>query len=227
VQKIFQIAIDGPVGAGKSTVARQVAERLGILYIDTGAMYRAVGLYVKRKKVSWVNEIKVGALLPEIEVEIKRLKNGEREGGVMVLLNGEDVSLAIRRAEIGEGASMVSQYGKVRDKLVALQREMAKGQSVVMEGRDIGTRVLPEAQLKIYMDADVNERAKRKQRQMREKGEMITWKEAKTDVETRDGREMSRKIDPLRPTRDAWILDTTNLTIEQVVERIVAKVSEL
>lgn len=230
MKKVLQIAIDGPVGSGKSTVAKKVAERLNILYVDTGAMYRAVGLYVKRKGVDWHDEEGVVRLLPQIKIKLAKPIGKKKDGrNVTVELNGEDVSWEIRRADMGEGASVVSQYGEVRKKMVSLQQEMARlaslgkarGEGVIMEGRDIGTRVLPEAQIKIYMDASQEERARRKKEQMAEKGEEISLEEARKDVETRDNREMNREIDPLRPAEGAWKLDTTGLTIEQVVERIV------
>jgi cytidylate kinase len=207
-------------------VAKLVADRLGILFVDTGAMYRAVGLYAKRKGVDWHDEREVVKLLPEIEIELEPPTQKKRDGrNVTVYLNGKDVSWEIRQPEMGEGASVVSQYGEVREKLVESQQEMAIGRSVIMEGRDIGLRVLPEANLKIYMDASVEERARRKQKQFSPKGEEITIEAAKKDVMTRDNREMNREIDPLRPAEGAWILDTTGLTIEQVVEKIVRKAS--
>lgn len=224
----MQIAIDGPVGSGKSTVAKLVAERLGILYVDTGAMYRAVALYVKRAGADWHDEAAVVALLPEVNIKLARPAGEKKDGrNVTVILNGEDVSWEVRKAEMGEGASVVSQFGEVRGKLVLLQQQMAKGEGVIMEGRDIGTRVLPGAQLKIYMDASQAERARRKKEQINAKGEKITLEEAKQDVVTRDKREMTRKIDPLRPAEGAWILDTTGLSVDAVVGRIVEKVNRL
>lgn len=228
MSKTIQIAIDGPVGSGKSTVAMLVAEKLSILYVDTGAMYRAVGLYAKRAGVDWHNEAAAVALLPKIKIRLARPVGAKKDGrNVTVILNGEDVSWEVRKADMGEGASVVSQYGEVRKMLVKLQQEMAAGESVIMEGRDIGVRVLPRAQLKIYMDASVAERARRKQEQITAKGEKITLEEAEKDVRTRDKREMTRKIDPLKPVKDAWILDTTGLSIAQVVDRIVEKVGKL
>jgi len=228
VGKQFQIAIDGPVGAGKSTVAKMVAERLGIVYIDTGAMYRAVALEAKRREISWTNEKKVGELVSEIEIKLIKPSEGEKDGrNVTVLLNGEDVSWEVRAPDMGEGASVVSQYQQVRKGLVRLQRRMAIGQKVIMEGRDIGTKVLPDAELKIYLDAERGERARRKQVQLSSKGEKVSFLEAEKDVKTRDEREMRRKIDPLRPAEGAWMLDTTGLSISQVVDRIVQRVAQL
>lgn len=241
MDKHFQIAIDGPVGAGKSTVAKLVAERLGFLFIDTGAMYRATALGAlwqdQRSKIKdqnenktnalsvWQSEDLVSELVGELEIELKKPQGKEQDGRqVTVLLNGKDVSWEIRSDEIAEGASIVSQYPVVREVLVFKQQAMAHDNNVVMEGRDIGTRVLPKAQLKIYLDARVEERVKRKQGQLARLGS----KQSKTDVREalvkRDKREMSRKTDPLRPADDAWIFDTTGLTVEQVVDRICREV---
>ena len=227
-KKNFQIAIDGPVGAGKSTVAKLVAERLGILYVDTGAMYRAVALYTKERKIDWEDEKAVSEVIGEVKIELeKTVKEREDQRKITVKLNGKDVSWEIRKTEIGEGASVVSQYKEVRERLVDLQREMVKGKSVIMEGRDIGTKVLVGAELKIYMDATVIERTKRKQLQMLERGSRITLTEAKNDIETRDRREMQRKIDPLKPAQGAWKLDTSKLSVNQVVDKIVEKARKL
>lgn len=236
-RKSFQIAIDGPVGAGKSTVAKLVADRLGFLFIDTGAMYRASALgalwHDQKSKIKdrnknqtnallvWQNEELVSGLVAELEIELKKPQGEEQDGRqVTVLLNGKDVSWEIRSDEMAEGASIVSQYPVVREVLVLKQQEMAHNNNVVMEGRDIGARVLPKAQLKIYLDAQVEERVRRKQGQLARLGS----KQSKTDVREalvkRDKREMSRKTDPLRPAPDAWIFDTTGLTVEQVVDRI-------
>ena len=225
-KKTFQIAIDGPVGAGKSTVAKLVAERLQILYVDTGAMYRAVALYMKRNGVSWEDEEAISQRLSELTITLSRPVDDQVDGrNVTVTLNGEDVSWEIRKADMGEGASVVSQYQAVRKKLVSLQQQLATNISVIMEGRDIGTKVLPKAQTKIYLDAGVQERARRKLEQSVKLGHGITFEAAVKDVETRDAREMGRKIDPLRPAEGAWMLNTTGLSITQVVDRIVERVS--
>jgi len=227
-RRFLQIAIDGPVGAGKSTVARLVAERLGILYVDTGAMYRALALAAKRRGVDWLDEKGVVEVLHKIEIKLESPLRGKGDGrNVTVLLTGEDVSWEIRGSDLGEGASVVSQYPEVRKTMVAMQKAIAANSAVIMEGRDIGTRVLPGAQIKIYMDADLEERVKRKAVQIRKLGQSSKISEIKKDVTTRDKREMTRKIDPLRPAKDAWILDTTGLSIEMVVDRIVGRVKEL
>lgn len=225
-ESIFQIAIDGPVGAGKSTVAKRIAVRLGILYIDTGAMYRAVALYARERQVDWHDEKKISGLIDEVEIKLERPEGEKIDGrNATVMLNGKDVSWEIREADYGEGASVVGQYVKVRKRLVALQREMAKERSVIMEGRDIGMRVLPSAKLKVYMDASVDERVKRKKEQLDKMGSKISLSEARDDVETRDNREMNREVDPLRPADDAWILDTTDLSVTQVVDKIAGRVA--
>lgn len=224
-KQTFQIVIDGPVGAGKSTVAKLVAEKLKLIYIDTGAMYRVVALAMKRWGVGWEWEGEIEKKLDRVVVELRRPEGKDRDGrNVTALLNGEDVSWEIRRAEMGEGASVVSQYKAVREKLVSLQKQMAQHNSVIMEGRDIGTRVLPGADLKIYLDAGIEERAKRKTEQLAARGQQITLDEARRDVLTRDKREMGRSIDPLRPAEGAWILDTTGLSVAEVVERIVERI---
>lgn len=224
----IQIAIDGPVGAGKSTVAKEVADRLGIVYVDTGAMYRAVALFAKDRGIKWEDRGGVVAILNEIEIELESPNGGTKDGRkVTVILNGKDVSWEIRKGNIGEGASIVSTYPEVRDVLVGMQRDMASKRSVIMEGRDIGTRVLPGAQIKIYMDADLEERAKRKQGQFKGMGESVSFNEAREEIESRDKREMTREVDPLRPAEDAWILDTTDLSVTQVVDRIAERVASI
>lgn len=223
--KVFQIAIDGPVGAGKSTIAKLVAERLGILYVDTGAMYRAVALKAKREGIDWNKEKEISDLVNRIEIKLEPPKGKRRDGRkVTVWLDGEDVSWEIRKPEIGEGASIVSQYAEVREVLVKKQREIAESRSVIMEGRDIGTRVLPKASLKIYMKASLEARAKRKQNQLSLLGERLSLEEIKKAIIKRDNREMKRKIDPLRPAEGAWKLDTTDLRIEEVVDKIYERV---
>jgi cytidylate kinase len=225
--KGFQIAIDGPVAAGKSTVAKMLAERLGFLYVDTGAMYRCVALRAKRLGIDWNDEERVTELMSTISIELCKPRNEEKDGRqVTVLLEDNDVSSEIRSSEIGEGASIVSTYVGVREALVELQRNLADDENVVMEGRDIGTRVLPRAQLKVYMDASVDERVNRKWIFIKERGEDISKEKVKEDLMRRDDREMGRAIDPLRPAKDAWVFDTTGLTIEQVVGRIESEVNK-
>jgi len=221
MKKGFQIAIDGPVAAGKSTVARELAEKLKLLYIDTGAMYRAVALEALKQKVDWSNESEVSEVARGAKIKLTRPVGRKKDGcKAMVYLDGEDVSWKIREAELGEGASVVSQYPQVRKVLVRKQQEMARGKGVVMEGRDIGTRVLPEADLKIYLDAEINQRVERKKGQLDNLGQKLSIRKVRKGIMTRDKREMTRKIDPLRPAEDAWVLDTTGLSIARVVDKI-------
>lgn len=224
----LQIAIDGPVAAGKSTVAQLVAERLKFTYIDTGAMYRAVALAAQRKGIDWGDEKAVCALVQTLHIRLTRPVGKRRDGRkVTVYLGNEDVSWEIRSQELGEGASVVSQYPAVRTELVRQQQQLAQQGGVVMEGRDIGTRVLPDAQLKIYMDADVEERVARKQGQLASVGQTLTTREVKQALMKRDNREMTRAVDPLRAARDAWVFNTTGLTVEEVVSRICERVKKL
>ena len=224
-KKKVRIAIDGPVAAGKSSVAEKVAERLGLLYVDTGAMYRAVALAAKDKGLSWEDEAEMGKLAEQVDIKLESPKGKKRDGRkVTVYLDGKDVSRRIREAEMGEGASVVSQYLGVRKVLVRQQQGISKGREVVMEGRDIGTWVLPEAEVKIYMDATPATRVERKQKQLRDFGEKFSAADVRKDVMTRDTREMTRKVDPLRPAPGAWMLDTTDLSIDEVVEKIAERV---
>jgi len=224
-QRVFQIAIDGPVAAGKSTVAKMLAERLGFLYVDTGAMYRAVALEAEKAGVDWGDEEKVTELMSTLELELDKPNGGESDGRlVTVLLDGKDVSNQIRNSHIGEGASVVSTHGGVREVLVAMQQNIAEGESVVMEGRDICSRVLPNANLKIFLTASVSERVERKMEFLRGKGEGVSREQVERDLEKRDERERTRKIDPMKPTDDAWVFDTTGLGIDEVVEKIVERV---
>lgn len=225
MKKLLQIAIDGPVAAGKSTVAKLLAERLGLLYIDTGAMYRATAWIATQKGVDWSDEEGLVRMLQKTVIELKRPTKKQMDGRkVTVLVNGGDVSLVIRTQEMGEGASIVSQFKQVRRELVQQQQEMARGKNVVMEGRDIGLRVLPKATLKIFMTADVDKRVLWKLGEQQRLGQQLTELEVREALVKRDNREMTRKIDPLKPLPDAWILDTSELTIDEVVAQIEKKV---
>lgn len=224
----MQIAIDGPVAAGKSTIAKFLAARLKLTYIDTGAMYRALALAAQRAKVDWDDGLALARLAQEITVRLARPIGAKNDGRtVSVYLNEEDVSWKIRESEIGEGASRVAVFPEVRKILVKLQQQMCEGKNVVMEGRDIGSKVLPQADLKIFMVADQAERVNRKRKHLKAIGEILTKKQVRADIESRDNREMNRAVDPLRPTLDAWQLDTTHLNIEQVVNTIVERVNSL
>lgn len=212
----YSIAIDGPAGAGKSTIARAVAKELGYVYIDTGAMYRAVGLYVLRKKIELSDEKKIVEALPLLDISLSY----DDEGVQHVLLNGEDVSSAIRTERVSEAASVVSQYKAVREKLVALQQALAKRTSVVMDGRDIASKVLPDADTKIYLTASVEERARRRARELQEKGEPCNIKAVEKDIEERDYRDMHRAQSPLVRVEDAVLVDSSDLTIDETIDRI-------
>jgi cytidylate kinase len=228
MKKNFQIAIDGPVGAGKSTVAKLVAERLRFLYVYTGAMYRAAGLLAMKAGVALADGLAVAKLVSESEIEMRNPVGKEKDGRLTALiLNGEDVSWEILTEEAGEGASIVSVHDEVRKALVVKQQEIARKQNVVMEGRDTTFRVLPDAQLKIFLTADEKVRARRRYEQLLDRGEKVEYKQVLEDLGRRDKRDSSRKLDPLQIVSDAWVLDTTNLVLSQVVDKIVEKVEEI
>jgi cytidylate kinase len=230
MDKTFQIAIDGPVAAGKGTTAKMVAQRLGYLYVDTGAMYRALALYVKQMGIGWGEEQKITDLLaqqsPKVALSIP--SENEKDGRLCTVeLNDDDVSWKIRTEEISSGVSVITQYSGVRDYITPLAREIGKTQNVVMEGRDITTVVLPGADLKIYMDADPKERAMRRHRELMTRGEDVSYDEVFDQLVERDKRDSERTIAPLRKAKNAWILDTTGMTIDQVAEVIIERVEEL
>ena len=211
----FNIAVDGPAGAGKSTIAKLVAKELGFVYVDTGAMYRAMALYFLRKGVDPKEAEEIGRSCPEVDVTIRY-----QEGVQQVLLNGEDVSGLIRTEEVGNMASAVSGYMPVREKLVELQKQLAAKENVIMDGRDIGTCVLPEADVKIFLTASVETRALRRYKELEEKGVSCDLEEIKKDIKERDERDCTRKIAPLRQAEDAVLIDSSDMTIEEVVKAI-------
>lgn len=215
------IAIDGPVGAGKSCIAALVAKRLGILYLDTGAMYRAVGLYMLRNGIDPHDAINVAKRAPLVHVDV-RYEDGEQR----VLLGGEDVSEAIRNNEVSMAASAVSAVAVVRHLMVSRQQEIARARSLVMDGRDIGTCVLPEATLKVYLTADAEERARRRCQQLAQKGVDVPLEQVLSELKARDHADMTRAVSPLRQADDAVLIDSTSLTVEQVVDRILALLDE-
>ncbi len=235
----FQIAIDGLIAAGKGTVARLAAERLGLLYVDTGAMYRATALLAKEHGIRWDDEDNLAKLVSESEMILHKPAGQEIDGRLItVILNGKDVSWEIRGPVGTEGSSVVAQHAKVRQELVKKQQALAATSDVIMEGRDITYRVLPNAQIKIYLTASIDVRAKRrykeeleKQKNTREMPEYekkeVMFEKVYADIEKRDKRDLERTVDPLRIVEGAWVLDTTNLTIEQVVDLIVNKAREL
>ncbi|MGN0252158.1 MAG: (d)CMP kinase [Oliverpabstia sp.] len=212
----YTIAIDGPAGAGKSTIAKKVAKELSFIYVDTGAMYRAMGLYFLRKGIVPENATAIEEACDEIQVSI-RYENGEQQ----VLLNGENVSAEIRKEEVGNMASKTSVNGKVREKLVALQRELARRENVVMDGRDIGTQVLPDATAKIYLTASASERARRRYLELQQKGMPGVLADIEADIIERDHRDMTREISPLRQADDAVLIDASDMTVEEVVEAVI------
>lgn len=212
---IYNIAIDGPAGAGKSTIARRVAKELSFIYVDTGAMYRAMALYLLREGVDRNNQEQIGEICQNAEISIE-YQNGEQ----IVLLNGENVNAYLRTEEVGNMASVSSAVPRVREKLLSLQRKLAKDMSVVMDGRDIGTTILPDADVKIYLTASSLTRAKRRYLELQEKGAVCNLDEIQKDIEERDQRDMNREISPLRQADDAVLVDSSDLTIEQVVDRI-------
>lgn len=210
-----QIAIDGPAGAGKSTIAKQLSKDLGYVYIDTGAMYRTIALYCLKKEADLDDEELISALCSEAEIDIRYL-----DGVQHMFLGEEDVSEAIRTEQVSQAASAVSKYPKVRTRLVEMQRELAKQYDVVMDGRDIGTHVLPDASLKIYLTASVDVRAERRYKEYLAKGLPCDLKEMKKDIAERDHNDMTREHSPLRKAEDAIEVDTSNMSIPEVVSTI-------
>lgn len=208
----INIAIDGPAGAGKSTIAKALAKRLDMIYVDTGAMYRAMALHFLRKQIASDDVAAIEKECEDISVSIE-YQNGEQR----VLLNGENVSSLIRTQEVGNMASATSVYGKVRTKLVELQQELARKNSVVMDGRDIGTVVLPDAEVKVYLTASACVRAERRFEEFKEKGISCDLETLKKEIEERDRRDMTREISPLKKAEDALELDTSELTVEEVI----------
>ena len=213
--KSISIAIDGPAGAGKSTIAKRVAKELGFIYIDTGAMYRSFGYYLIKNGIDLNDEQKVQEACEKIEIKIEYIDSLQH-----VILNGEDVTGFIRTDEVGGAASKISTYKEVRRILVALQQDMAKKVNVVMDGRDIGSVVLPDATLKIYLTASVEERAKRRFAEYQAKGEECDLEQIKKEIEERDHRDMTRENSPLVCVPDANIIDSSFLDIDQVCEKV-------
>lgn len=216
----YNIAIDGPAGAGKSTIAKEVAKRLNYIYVDTGAMYRAMALYLLREGVTDCDEDsgKISEACQGAEISLDYDDKGQ-----IVLLNGENVNGMIRAEEVGKMASFSAANADVRKKLVELQRALARSRDVVMDGRDIGTSVLPDANIKIYLTASVECRAKRRFAELMDKGIKCNLEEIKKDIMERDHRDMTREISPLVQAEDAMLIDSSDMTIEQVVSEIMSK----
>lgn len=211
----LRIAIDGPAGSGKGTVARGVARELGYRYVDTGAMYRAVALDAFRRGIPWEDAEEVGAIAARLPIDF-----GWEDGVLRVLLDEEDVTRAIRDDAIGTGASLVSKHPEVREALLDNQRALAAGGGVVMDGRDIGTVVLPDAELKVFLDADLEERARRRHDELLRRGETYTYEDVLTTLVARDRQDSEREVAPLRPADGAVHVDTTELSIRQAVKRV-------
>ena len=218
----MNIAIDGPAGAGKSTIAKRLAKKLGFIYVDTGAMYRAMAYYFLQHDIDAKDEKAIAAACPDVDVTIT-YENREQQ----VLLNGENVNGVIRNEEVGNMASSTSVYPVVRKKLVELQRQLAKSADVIMDGRDIGTCVLPDAQVKIYLTASSATRAKRRFVELTEKGVSCDLAEIEKDIIDRDYRDMHRETSPLRQAEDAVLVDSSEMNIDEVVDAIYQVYSEV
>lgn len=219
--KVYNVAIDGPAGAGKSTIAKMAAKELGFVYVDTGAMYRALALYFLRQGIKPDETEKIKEALPSVSVTIKY-----QDGEQIVLLNGENVNAFLRTQEVGDMASAVSPLAPVREKLLSLQRELAKGTSVIMDGRDIGTTVLPQADLKIYLTADAEIRAERRYKELKERGTECDREEILREIILRDKQDMTREISPLKKAEDAKLVDASSLTAEEVKNVIVSMIRQ-
>ena len=219
--QLLTIAVDGPVGAGKSTVSDEVAARLGILHLDTGAMYRAAGLAVSRKGIDGNHEDAVTAAVAQADISVRY-----EDGKQVTLLDGEDVSLAIRTQEAGAMASSVSRFPGVRKQMVFLQQQMAKTTPMLLDGRDIGTVVLKDAPVKIYLTAAPEARAMRRLKQLEEKGEKADFSAILAEVNARDRQDMNRETDPLRQAEDAVLVDSSDLSFEETVDAILRIVEE-
>lgn len=213
--KHYSIAIDGPAGAGKSTIAKQIAKSLGFIYVDTGAMYRAMALYLIRKGISPNDKEAIDCACKDADISIVYQNNEQ-----VVLLNGENVNAYLRIEEVGNMASVSSANVNVRLKLVELQQALAKKADVIMDGRDIGTYVLPNADLKVYLTASSKERANRRYLELTQKGEVCDLNEIETDIIERDRRDMTREFAPLKQAADAILVDSSDMTIDEVIEKI-------
>ena len=217
----INVAIDGPAGAGKSTIARQLAKKFGYVYVDTGAMYRAMAYYFLNHGIKAEDENKIAEACQHVDVTIA-YEGGEQQ----VILNGENITGSIRTEEVGNMASATSVYPVVRTKLVELQRKLAESTNVIMDGRDIGTCVLPNAQVKIYLTASSGTRAKRRYDELTAKGVSCDLAEIEKDIIDRDYRDMHRETSPLKQAEDAVLVDSSKMNIEEVVEAIAAIVTE-
>lgn len=211
----YNIAIDGPAGAGKSTIAKKIAKEMGYVYVDTGAMYRALAIHFLKEglKPEDTEEIKKACASAEVTIQYE-------DGVQQVYLNGENVTSMLRQEVVGNMASVSSAIPEVREKLLSLQRDLADSQDVVMDGRDIGTNILPNADVKVYLTASVEERARRRYIELKEKGVECDLEQIAKDIEERDTRDMNRKIAPLKQAKDATYVDSSDMNIDEVVETI-------
>ena len=215
--KHLSVAIDGPSGAGKSTIARAAARELGFVYVDTGALYRAIGLAVSRAGFDALDRAEILQVLPQVALELRYVDGQQR-----VLLNGEDVSDLIRTPQIAQYASRVSSVPEVRAFLLDLQRDMARAHSVIMDGRDIGTVILPDAEVKVFLTASAEKRAERRCAELREKGQDVTPAQVLADIARRDMQDSGREIAPLRRAADAVLVDTSEMTLEESINAVTA-----
>lgn len=215
----YSVAIDGPAGAGKSTIAKEIAKRLGYIYVDTGAMYRAMALHILRKDIPAEDGEAISRACEDADITI-RYENGEQ----VVFLNGENVNGLIRTEEVGNMASASSVNGDVRKKLVSLQQKLAKTADVIMDGRDIGTCVLPDADIKIYLTAGSRVRARRRYDELKEKGLTCDLDTIEKDIIERDERDMNRELSPLKKADDAVLVDSSDLTAEEVTAKIIGMI---
>lgn len=221
-KKYISIAIDGPSGAGKSTLAKNLAKKMNFIYIDTGAMYRAVAYYCILNNIDLKNSSQLKSFLDEIKLNI-RYENNEQK----VYLNNKDITEKLRTQEVADIASKCAEECEVRKKLVNVQRNLALKSNVVMEGRDIGSHVLPDATLKIYLDASVDKRTLRRSEELKEKGIFAEYDIIKKEIEERDYRDINRKYTPLVKCKDAKFIDTTNMTSDEVIDKIISYYSNL
>ena len=212
----YNIAIDGPAGAGKSTIAKRVAKELGYVYVDTGAMYRALAIHFLKQELKPEETEKIKEACKTAEVTLQY-----EDGIQQVYLNGENVTAMLRQEDVGNMASVSSAIMEVRAKLLQLQRDLAEVKDVVMDGRDIGTNILPNANVKVYLTASVDERARRRHKELQEKGIACNLEEIAHDIEERDTRDMNREIAPLRQAEDATFVDSSDMTIDEVVQTII------
>ena len=219
---MISVAIDGPSGAGKSTVSRSVAKAFGFIYVDTGAMYRTIGLAAYRKGLDTKDKPSIIGLLPELNIELKYNEQGEQR----MYLNGEDVSADIRLPEISMCASNVSAMPEVRAYLMDMQRQMAKRYDVIMDGRDIGTVILPDAEVKIFLTASAEERANRRYKELIAKGNAVSLDEVLEDMKKRDAQDSGRETAPLKPADDAVMLDTSDMSFEDSIAAVCKLITE-